>query len=175
MTTPLHLHALERARAALADPNTAGADVTIAERSQPPDSQPTALLASFTGDHLLIYPLWPGVNRVGGKPPLSDYEKPPKHWLESRQWLLLIHGTTALVVDDRTTNQSCVIPSDLPRIESVADRRFERVARMPSELFGAPGTIQLDWHGTVSATLSNGSVLVSAYAGFVFGWLQDTA
>ncbi len=170
MSTHLHLDALERARTAMAA-TEASATTTVVQRSEAPPSNAVAVLASFTGEHLVIFPLWSGVNRIGAKPPLSDYEPPPKRWLESRQWLLFIHGAAAFVVDDRTTNQSCVIQPGVPRLESVVDRRFERCSTMPSELFGASGATRLDWHGTVSATLEDGTALFSAYAGFVFGWL----
>jgi hypothetical protein len=34
-------------------------------------------------------------------------------------------------------------------------------------------TVPLDWAGDVVAPLAQGDVLVTAYAGFVFGWLPN--
>jgi len=122
-------------------------DGVVARRNHPPPSQPVALLASFTRPEQLIVPLWAGVNRVGHRPPLSDYAQQAKGtWFESRQWLITIHDDVVLVTDDRTTNQSHVVDP--------------------------LGVIHpLDWFGT-AARLQEGSTLHSAYAGFAFGWLE---
>lgn len=171
----IHLTALNRARRVLwwdaADPSV----VIVGRRSPPPDRAPVAVLASFTTPTIYVYALWPGMNRVGQSPPLSDYEEPPVALLESGQWLIMVTPQAVYACDDRTSEQSCYIGPEARESTKVTDPRFHTGASVLDAVQGFEGAQRFDWYGTVLATLEVGGVLLSQYAGFAFGRMNQTA
>lgn len=152
--------------------------VPVAKRREAESGQAVAFLASFTAiGRDCVFVLKRGVSRVGVDPAFGDYErvKAPAGAgavLEGRQWLIVHHPGEVLVMDDRSTNQSTVLPRACPRLEGVADPRFD-AAPYYANMAGlrAPGTVALDWAGTVVQPLHEGDVLLGCYAALVFGLL----
>lgn len=133
---------------------------TSSARSGPPPRLPVADVDS-------VFPLKSGINRVGFDQIFGDYERPTFRSIESRQWLVLIAGGQAFVVDDHSTNGSFVLPRREPRLAS-DDPRYDPDCTG----FGQPrsGMIQLDWEGSTVVGLSEGDVLITCYSALVFGW-----
>ena len=68
----LHLEALDAARKVLAGTPSSSAATLAQRRHPPPGVAPVAILASFARDKQVVFPLWPGINRVGRRPPTSS-------------------------------------------------------------------------------------------------------
>lgn len=169
---PLHQAALAHARAALSGAGDLPVPVAIvARKAPPPGVAPVALLATFTTPIIHVFPLWPGINRVGQRYPLSDYETPGARLLECRQWLVLV-AQSAWACDDRTTNESCYVAPEVPEWVGGEDPRYQARAPVLGLQHTFPGGLRLDWHGTKVAVLRPGGVLLSHYAGFGFGWVE---
>jgi hypothetical protein len=153
----------------------------VAKRREAETGQPIGFLASFTAiGRDCVFVLKRGINRVGVDPAFGDFDRlkdpagvgPVGAVLEGRQWILVHHPGEVLVMDDRSTNQSVVLPRDCPRIEGVADPRFdEKPYYANMARIREPGTIALDWDGTVVQPLHEGDVLLGCYAALVFGVL----
>jgi hypothetical protein len=115
-----------------------------------------------------VFLLRRGLNRVGFDTHHGDFERPLFRSTESSQWLVVVTDRHVVVTDDRSTNGSLVLPQGAPPIPD-RDPRFE-----PGRSgFGQPagGMLCLDGHRQAHE-LADGDVLISAYAAFVFGWID---
>lgn len=136
---------------------------------------PVAFLACFTPSYAgLVFPLKRGVNRVGRDVAWGDHEPFPERVMEGRQWLVVCGDGAAWVADDHSTNQSVLIPDGPPL--AAADPRYSADGRCDFAALSATAdgrAVPLDWAGDVVAPLRQGDVLVTTYAGFVFGWVPN--
>jgi hypothetical protein len=143
------------------------------------EAAPTvAFLSTFTTPGTVYcLPLKEGLNRVGKDPAWGDHDRPPSgvRVMEARQWILVCRPPLALVADDHSTNGSMVFPENLDRAAGVEDPRYSGEPYSYSALFQrpVPGRVDLDWHGNRVHEVQEGDVLLTAYAGFVFGWVSQ--
>jgi hypothetical protein len=175
-----HEAAAIRARYALetgdVDGRPFGTDRTmlVASRRRGTEGEtPVAFLASFAGrKHDVVFALKRGVTRVGREVPFGDFDLPDGLLppIEARQWLVVQRPGQVLVMDDRSTNESVVLPHVAPRVVGASDPRWDDDVYYYGKVREkAAQAVALDSGGVVVAELHDGDVLLTIYAALVFG------
>lgn len=177
-----HVAQLERARYRLAAGDLGGEPfgdekpLAIAARD-PELAAPHAahaFLASFCTPFGadVLFPLRLGLTVIGFAT-AGDFQRPAPgepRAVEMRQWLVIHRPEQTLVLSDRATNPSLVVPRACARLAGASDPRFDESPPLGALIAAPPaGTHAVDPGGAAVVELHEGDVLVSCYAAFVFG------